>query len=96
MKAVESPAPLHQLHQLRPTVRQQLGAVRTQVDIDFESNLAPDGRILLADPFRKASFELLDVLEGDGWRISLAKWNVGEERRPRPMGVYELAPPGAA
>jgi methyltransferase-like protein 23 len=59
----------------------------------FESNLAPGGRLLLADPFRKASLPLLEALEGDGWRIALAKWNVGEERKPRPMGVYELAPP---
>jgi predicted nicotinamide N-methyase len=61
----------------------------------FASNLAPDGRILLADPFRKSSLALLEALEQDGWRITVAKWNVGEERRPRPMGVFELAPPGS-
>ena len=61
----------------------------------FETALAPGGRILLADPFRKSSLELLEVLERDGWRITVAKWNVGEERRPRPMGIFELAPPAA-
>jgi len=59
------------------------------------SNLAPGGRVLLADPFRATGLRLLTALEGDGWSVALAKWNVGEERAPRPVGVYELAPPGA-
>jgi predicted nicotinamide N-methyase len=60
----------------------------------FESRLAPDGRILLADPFRSASIRLLEALERDGWRIVMTKWNVGEERSVRPVGVFELTPPG--
>ena len=59
----------------------------------FESGLAPGGRVLLSDPFRAPSLRLLEALEGDGWRIALAKWNVGEEEAPRPIGVFELAPP---
>jgi predicted nicotinamide N-methyase len=59
----------------------------------FESNLAPGGRVLLSDPFRGASLRLLEALEADGWGIALAKWNVGEEDAPRPIGVFELAPP---
>ncbi len=59
----------------------------------FESNLAPGGRVLVADPFRKASLPFLEALEGDGWGVALAKWNVGEERKPRPLGVFELTPP---
>jgi methyltransferase-like protein 23 len=57
----------------------------------FESNLAPRGRILLADPFRSASLRLLEALERDGWRIEMTKWNVGEEGAPRAMGVFEVA-----
>jgi predicted nicotinamide N-methyase len=59
----------------------------------FESNLAPGGRLLLADPFRSASLRLLEALESDRWRIEMTKWNVGEEGTPRPIGVFELTPP---
>lgn len=58
----------------------------------FESNLAPGGRILLSDPFRAVSLELLELMEEDGWKVSLSKWSVGEEATtPRPIAVYELA-----
>ena len=59
----------------------------------FESNLAHGGRILLADPLRGASLRLLEALEGDGWRITMTRWDVGEETTPRPIGVFELTPP---
>jgi methyltransferase-like protein 23 len=59
----------------------------------FESNLAPEGRILLSDPFRRASLRLLEAMEAGGWTISLSKWSVGEAADPRPIGLYELAPP---
>jgi methyltransferase-like protein 23 len=59
----------------------------------FETNLAPGGRILLADPFRSASLRLLEALESDGWTIALSKWSVGEEIAPRPIGVFELSAP---
>jgi hypothetical protein len=59
----------------------------------FETNLAPGGRVLLSDPFRAVSLRLLEVLEAQGWGIMLSKWKVGEEAAPRPIGVYELAPP---
>ena len=57
----------------------------------FESNLAPGGRVLLADPFRKASLAFLESLEGQGWTVSIAKWTVGEESEPATVGVYELS-----
>jgi predicted nicotinamide N-methyase len=60
----------------------------------FERNPAPGGRILLSDPFRSTSLALLEAMEADGWAVSLAKWSVGEEAAPRPVGVYELAGPG--
>jgi methyltransferase-like protein 23 len=62
----------------------------------FERNLAPGGRVLLADPFREPSLRLLEALQGDGWSVGLAKWTVGEETAPRAVGVYELQPPALA
>jgi predicted nicotinamide N-methyase len=59
----------------------------------FESNLAPGGRVLLADPFRGVSLRLLEAMEGSGWTVALSKWSVGEEAAPRAIGVFELAPP---
>ncbi len=59
----------------------------------FEANLAPGGRVLLADPFRGVSLGLLEAMEADGWTVSLSKWSVGEEAAPRPIGLFELAPP---
>jgi predicted nicotinamide N-methyase len=59
----------------------------------LESNLGPGGRVLLADPYRKASLGLLEGMEADGWRITLSKWTIGEADAARPVGVYELAPP---
>lgn len=59
----------------------------------FESNLAVGGRILISDPFRLTSFKLLEALEADGWSIKISKWNIGEETSPRPIGVFEIAPP---
>jgi hypothetical protein len=50
-------------------------------------------RVLLSDPFRGSSLGLLEALEKDGWRVALAKWKVGEEESPRPIGVFELEPP---
>ena len=36
------------------------------------------------------SLPLLEAMEEDGWAITLTKWSVGEERRPRaPSGSYE-------
>ena len=62
----------------------------------LETNLAPGGRVLLADPFRAASLRLLESLDADGWTIALSKWTVGEDAAARPIGVYELAAPGDA
>ena len=62
----------------------------------FESNLAPGGRILLADPFRAVSLRLLEAMEADGWRIAVSKWSIGEDSAPRAIGLFELAPPPGA
>lgn len=59
----------------------------------FESNLAPGGQVLLADPLRDPSLRLLEAMEATGWTISFSKWSVGEETAPRTIGLFELAPP---
>jgi predicted nicotinamide N-methyase len=59
----------------------------------FESNLAPGGRVLLADPFRAVSLRLLEAMEADGWGIAVSKWSIGEDAAPRAVGLFELAPP---
>lgn len=57
----------------------------------FETNLAPGGTVLLADPFRPASMAMLAALDAAGWRIALDKWTVGVTPPPRPVGVYALS-----
>ncbi len=69
-----------------PTMRPHLRSI-------FERNLAPGGRVLLSDPFRAVSLQLLETLDGEGWGITMSKWNVGEDAAPRPIAVYELAAP---
>jgi methyltransferase-like protein 23 len=59
----------------------------------FETNLAPGGRVLLADPFRRTSLGLLEALEANGWSIALSKWSVGQADDPRSIGLFELVPP---
>jgi len=56
----------------------------------FETNLAPGGKILLSDPFRKASFPLLEALAEGGWNVTMNKWTVGVAPPERPVGVFEL------
>ena len=59
----------------------------------FAANLAPGGRILIADPFRAVSFKLLEELEADGWTVAVSKWQIGEASASRPIGLFELASP---
>jgi predicted nicotinamide N-methyase len=56
----------------------------------FERNLAPGGRLLLADPFRMGSFALLEAMEAEGWKVTMNKWTVGVAPPERAVGVYEL------
>jgi methyltransferase-like protein 23 len=56
----------------------------------FETNLAPGGTLLLADPFRETSFQFLQTLESDGWRARMDKWTVGLAPPPRAVGVVTL------
>ena len=68
----------------------------------FERNLAPGGRVLLADPFRRSSLRVLEAMEADGWAVAVARWTVHDAAlacetdpmlAPRHVGVFELAPP---
>jgi len=56
----------------------------------FERNLAPGGRLLIADPFRKRSLALLEVMEAEGWAVTMNKWTVGVTPPERAVGVFEL------
>jgi methyltransferase-like protein 23 len=60
----------------------------------FESNLAPGGRVLLSDPFRRASLALLESLEAAGWTITFGMWSVGARDARCAVGVYELSRAG--
>jgi predicted nicotinamide N-methyase len=65
-------------------------SVHAQLRHIFDTNLAPGGRLLLSDPFRPASFELLEAMAADGWNVAVNKWTVGVVPPPRPLGVFEL------
>lgn len=56
----------------------------------FETNLAPGGTVLLADPFREGSMQLFEAMEAEGWRITMDKWTVGVAPPPRAVGVYTM------
>ena len=56
----------------------------------FQTNLAPGGRILIADPIRKVSCDLLQNMATHGWHVTYNKWFVSVDEPPRPIGVFEL------
>lgn len=56
----------------------------------FEANLAPGGRLLIADPLRPSSFDLLEAMAASGWNVAFNKWTVGVVPPPRSIGVFEL------
>jgi methyltransferase-like protein 23 len=59
----------------------------------FDTNLAPDGRVLLSDPVRYASVCLLEMLEETGWRVTSAERHIGEGTTRRTFTLFELTPP---
>jgi predicted nicotinamide N-methyase len=60
----------------------------------FETNLAPGGRVLLADPYRAEGIPLLERLEAAGWKVAHSRWTIGAGADTRPVAVYELTLPG--
>ena len=56
----------------------------------FETNLAPNGRMLLSDPLRLSSVRFLETLDGHGWQLTMSKWTIGEGEHARTIGVFEL------
>jgi predicted nicotinamide N-methyase len=52
----------------------------------FETNLAPNGTVLLSDPFREACVRLLATMEAADWQITMNKWTVSMT----PVGVFAL------
>ena len=57
----------------------------------FVSNLAPDGRVVISDPFRASSLKFFETLESEGWSVSISKWSIGDGDGARPVGVFELS-----
>ena len=58
----------------------------------FDTSLSSNGRLLIADPFRSASVTFLEGLEGEGWRVRMSRWMIGEREgwESRAIGVFEL------
>ena len=71
-------------------------AMHPHLSAIFDSNLAPGGRILLSDPFRRAGLVLLESLEAAGWTITLGRWSVGGDGGRCAVAVYELSRPDAS
>jgi len=42
--------------------------------------------VMLGDPYRATALELLDAMEKDGWRVTLAKYTLND----RAVGVFQL------
>ncbi len=59
----------------------------------FRNNLAPNGRVLLSDPYRPPSLSLLAGLEARGWGTKHSRWAIGEGTAARSVAVHELTPP---
>jgi predicted nicotinamide N-methyase len=55
-----------------------------------EAHLAPGGVVLFSDPFREQSLPVLERMEADGWRVSLAKYRIQVESGERAIAVYQL------
>jgi predicted nicotinamide N-methyase len=70
-------------------------SVHPQLRRIFDANLAPGGRLLLSDPFRSTSIELLEAMSADGWHVAFNKWTVGIVPPPRAIGVFELTRPSS-
>jgi methyltransferase-like protein 23 len=56
----------------------------------FEKNLTPGGTILVSDPFRAASIDLMERMTADGWRVTMTRWTIGAPPAARPLGVFAL------
>ncbi|MCS6864939.1 MAG: hypothetical protein RMJ56_06110 [Gemmataceae bacterium] len=59
----------------------------------FHTNLAAQGRLLIADPYRPPSLRLLENLASTGWQVRYSRWSLGDGPERRPVAVYELTPP---
>lgn len=54
-----------------------------------DAHLAPGGTVLFSDPLRSQSLPMLEAMEANGWRVSLAKWSIQVETGTRTIAVYE-------
>jgi methyltransferase-like protein 23 len=67
----------------RTSLHAQLGSI-------FEAASRNGTRILIADPMRPASLQLLERMERDGWTVRMTRWTVGEGEHQRVVGVFDL------
>lgn len=56
----------------------------------FDRNLAPGGRLLIGDPFRRPSLALFEAMQASGWWVTMNKWTIGLVPPPRAVGVFEF------
>lgn len=56
----------------------------------FHTNLAPRGQVLVSDPLRTPTVRFLQALEGQGWHVTMTRWDLGDGDTPRTIGVFEL------
>jgi len=68
-------------------------ALHPYVDRIFRSSLAPGGRVLISDPLRSPTVRFLQSLEEQGWRVTMTRWDLGDNEQPRTIGVFELTRP---
>jgi predicted nicotinamide N-methyase len=59
----------------------------------FTDNLTPGGRVLVSDPYRPPSVQLLAEMEAEGWRVRHSRWTIGDGANARAVAVFELTPP---
>lgn len=54
---------------------------------ELRAIFAQGREVMLGDPYRPTALELLDAMEKDGWRVTLAKYTLND----RAVGVFQLA-----
>jgi predicted nicotinamide N-methyase len=60
----------------------------------FETNLAPGGHVLLADPGRFESMETFERLDRQGWQVDARSWEMSkgeDEREEREIYIFDLS-----
>jgi predicted nicotinamide N-methyase len=56
----------------------------------LDRNLAPDGRVLLADPYRPPALSFLDRVLAEGWQVTTFQRTIRLDDRTRDVGIFLL------